>query len=87
MIGWLSADAFIRGLREAGASCPTRHAFIAQLRKVKDYTADGLLPPTDFGALFGKMPLCFFYVQVHDSHFEPVGSKPYCGVLLKDYKG
>jgi len=87
MVGWLSADAFIRGLREAGASCPTRDAFIENLRKVKDYTADGLLPRTDFGALFGKMPLCFFYVQLHNSHFVPVGDKPFCGVLLKDYKG
>ncbi|MEN3272094.1 MAG: branched-chain amino acid transport system substrate-binding protein, partial [Actinomycetota bacterium] len=69
LVGWLSADAFIRGLHEAGASCPTRDAFIDELRKVKDYTANGLVPPTDFGELFGKMPLCFFYVQLHDSHF------------------
>jgi branched-chain amino acid transport system substrate-binding protein len=86
MVGWLSADAFIRGLREAGVACPTRSAFITKLRKVKDYTADGLLPPTDFGALFGKMPLCFYYVQLHDSHFKPVGDEPFCGVLLKDYE-
>ena len=85
MVGWLSADAFIRGLVEAGASCPTRKAFIANLRLVKDYDADGLLPPTDFGAVFGKMPLCFYYLQLHDSHFVPVGDKPFCGVLLKDY--
>lgn len=85
MVGWLSADAFIRGLVEAGASCPTREAFIANLRLVKDYDADGLLPPTDFGEVFGKMPLCFYYLQLHDSHFVPVGDEPFCGVLLKDY--
>jgi branched-chain amino acid transport system substrate-binding protein len=87
MVGWLSADAFIRGLREAGESCPTREAFIENLRKVTDYTADGLVPPTDFDEVFGKMPLCFFYVQLRDSHFEPVGDEPFCGVLLEDYEG
>jgi ABC-type branched-subunit amino acid transport system substrate-binding protein len=86
MIGWLSADAFIRGLRESGAACPTRKAFITDLRRVKDYDADGLLPPTDFGALFGKMPLCFFYLQLHDGHFVPVQDTPFCGVLLKDHE-
>ena len=86
MVGWLSADTFIRGLREAGESCPTRKGFIEHLRKVKDYTADGLVPRTDFDAVFGKMPLCFFYVQLHDSHFVPVDDKPFCGVLLKDYE-
>ena len=86
MVGWLSADLFIRGLREANPLCPTRSAFIANLRKVKNYTANGLLPSTDFAALFGKMPLCFFYVQLRASHFVPVGDKPFCGVLLKDYK-
>jgi branched-chain amino acid transport system substrate-binding protein len=85
MVGWLSADAFIRGLREAGAACPTRAAFIANLRQVKDYTADGLLPPTDFAAVFGKMPLCSWILQLHDSRFVPVSNDPTCGVLLEDY--
>jgi len=87
MVGWLSADTFIRGLREAGATCPTRKAFVANLRQVEDYTADGLLPPTDFEEVFGKMPLCFYYVQLRDSSFVPVGRKPFCGVLLEDYEG
>jgi branched-chain amino acid transport system substrate-binding protein len=86
MVGWLSADTFIRGLGAAGASCPRRDAFIRNLRGVKDYTADGLVPPTDFAAEFGRMPLCFFYVQLHDSHFVPVDDEPFCGVLLKDYE-
>ena len=59
MVGWLSADAFIRGLNEAGASCPRRAALLHNLRQVKNYTADGLPPPTDFAAVFGTMPLCF----------------------------
>lgn len=86
MVGWLSADAFIRGLVEAGESCPTRESFIANLRLVKDYDADGLVPPTDFGAVFGKMPLCFYYLQLQESHFVPVDDEPFCGVPLEDYK-
>lgn len=86
MVGWLSADAFVRGLREAGEGCPTRRAFVNNLRMVKDYTADGLLPPTDFAQLFGKMPLCFYYVQLAGHHFTPIGDQPFCGVRLRAYK-
>jgi ABC-type branched-subunit amino acid transport system substrate-binding protein len=86
MVGWLSADVFIRGLKEAGPTCPTRQAFITNLRLVTDYTADGLLPPTNFGQLFAKMPLCFYYVQLVGHRFIPSGDQPWCGVLLKDYK-
>lgn len=84
MVGWLSADAFVRGLREAGARCPTREAFIRNLRLVEDYTADGLLPVTSFEAEFGRMPLCFYYVQLRDGAFRPVGDEPFCGRLLED---
>ena len=50
-----------------------------------DYTADGLVPPTNFAEVFGKMPLCFWILQLHDSQFVPVSTEPTCGVLLKDY--
>jgi len=85
MVGWLSADTFIRGLHAAGAECPTRRAFITNLRLVNDYTADGLVPRTDFSEVFGKMALCSFVLQLRDKHFVPVSGKPFCGVLLKDY--
>jgi hypothetical protein len=32
------------------------------------------------------MPLCFYYLRLHDSHFVPQGDQPFCGVLLRDYK-
>lgn len=85
MVGWLSANLFILGLQKAGASCPTRAAFIQKLRSVDGYTADGLLPPTDFSKVFGKMPTCYWEVQIHLGKFVPIGTNPYCGVLLKDY--
>lgn len=86
MVGWLSANLFILGLQKAGSSCPTRAAFIRNLRTVNGYTADGLLPPTDFSRVFAKMPTCYWEVQIHDSKFVPIGTQPYCGVLLKDYR-
>lgn len=87
MVGWLSANLFILGLQQAGASCPTRAAFIHNLRQVKGYTADGLLPPTSFAQVFGKMPTCYWELQFHAGKFVPVGTQPDCGVLLKDFHG
>ncbi|MFA7323606.1 MAG: ABC transporter substrate-binding protein, partial [Candidatus Nanopelagicales bacterium] len=42
-IGYLGADLFIRGLKEAG-QCPTRQKFIDNLRKVTNYNGGGLVP-------------------------------------------
>lgn len=83
MVGWLSADTFIRGLDSAGGRCPTRAGFISHLRKVRDYTADGLLPPTDFAAVFGKMPLCYWEMEIHADGFTPSSPQPFCGTLFR----
>lgn len=83
MVGWLSADTFIRGLEAAGVSCPTRAAFITNLRKVKGYTASGLLPPTNFAAVFGKMPLCYWELEIHQNGFTPSSGQPFCGTLYR----
>lgn len=85
MVGWLSANLFIEGLDQAGAGCPTRAAFIHNLRMVKGYTAGGLLPPINFSAVFGQEPLCYWEVEFLNGKLVPTGSQPYCGVLLKDY--
>jgi len=86
MVGWLSADAFIRGINAGGPTCPDRQAFISGLRAVRGYDAGGLIPKTDFASVFGKMPLCSYIVQLRSSQFVPVDDKPFCGVLLKDYR-
>lgn len=86
MVGWLSADTFIRGLEAAGARCPTRNAFVHNLRLVRNYTAGGLVPPTNFTTIFGKMPLCYWMLQVHSGHFVPVSDKPLCGQLLSEVR-
>ncbi len=83
MVGWLSADVFIRGLQAAGTACPTRGGFISNLRKVKDYTGGGLLPKTDFSTIFGKAPLCYWELQFVDKAFKPTSANPFCGVVFK----
>jgi len=86
MNGWLAADLAIRGLQEAG-KCPTREAFIKNLRKVKDYDADGLLlKPVNEAKTFGKVQTCYNYVQVSadGTKFELVdGAVPFCGKVVK----
>ncbi|MBL7489684.1 ABC transporter substrate-binding protein [Frankia sp. AgB1.9] len=44
--GYLAADEMIQGLQLAG-KCPTRAAFIQNLRKVTDFTGGGLIAPVD----------------------------------------
>ena len=93
MIGWLSADLFIRGLQAAGTGCPTRAAFVSNLRKVKDYNAGGLLlVPVNEQTAFGTLSLCTNFVQISadGTHFQLVTGNPAkpgyqstCGKLIK----
>jgi branched-chain amino acid transport system substrate-binding protein len=71
-IGWMSADAFVRGLQEAGVGCPTREAFITNLRLVRDYTGGGAFSPVDFAALYGTQWQCAWYVRVENAAFVPL---------------
>jgi len=78
-IGWLSADTFIKGLTEAGVACPTRKAFITNLRLVKDWTANGAFNPVDFVKAFAQPLFCAYFVQVVNAKFVPqLGGKPFC---------
>lgn len=78
--GWLSADVFIKGLEEAGASCPTRVAFIDNLRLVKGYTANGFMSPVDYAKAFGKEFQCIYYLKVENKQFVPLfDGKEFCG--------
>ena len=84
-IGWMSADAFITGLKAAGTTCPTRKAFINNLRLVKNYDAGGFVDPINFADVFGKVYLCNYFVQVVNKAFVPqFDNKPLCarGVLV-----
>lgn len=87
-IGWLSAETFIEGIKAAGADCPTRKAFIKNLRKEKNWTANGAFHPVDFAKVFGKPILCVYYVQVENAAFTPLfDGEPFCPkALLTDGK-
>lgn len=73
--GYLSADLFIEGLKKAG-DCPTREAFISELRKVSDYEGGGLLiEPANFAS--GPVPAgtpygrCTWMVTYEGNAFVP----------------
>jgi ABC-type branched-subunit amino acid transport system substrate-binding protein len=86
-VGWLSANTFIEGIKAAGVECPTRKAFINNLRLVKGYTGNGFFddPETtiDFAEVYGKPFTCVYYVHVENEQFVPqFDGKPFCAKRL-----
>ena len=80
MVGWISGETMIEGLKAAGLSCPTRKAFINNLRLVKGYTADGFFPPMNFADVYNRPFFCAYYIQVVNKQFVPqFGGKQFCG--------
>ena len=74
---------FIQGLKEAGLNCPTREAFIANLRLVDDYDGGGAFDPVDISEGFGDEFLCVYYVQVENGAFVPqFDGEAFCGEPL-----
>jgi len=79
---WAGADLMIKGLELAGKD-PTRAAVIHDLRGLKSYTANGLLPePIDYSTIFGHdLPRqCSWVMQAEKNGFVPVSSQPVCGM-------
>jgi Periplasmic binding protein len=77
---WLGADLMIKGLQMAGAN-PTRAAVIKDLRSIKSYNGNGLLPITiNYSTIFGHDPAnCAWVVKAAKTGFTPISSKPFCG--------
>jgi branched-chain amino acid transport system substrate-binding protein len=78
---WVGADLMINGLQMAGKN-PTRAAVIKDLRGLKSYNANGLLPITiNYSTIFGHDPpqTCTWLVQAQKKAFVPVSSQPICG--------
>ena len=76
-----------QGIKAAGVSCPTRKAFINNLRIEKGYRANGFFddPETtiDFAKVYGKPFQCVYYVHVENKEFVPqFGGKPFCAKQL-----
>jgi branched-chain amino acid transport system substrate-binding protein len=81
---WAGADLMIKGLELAGPN-PTHAAVIKDLRGLKSYNANGLLPQSfDYSTIFGHDPAqeCSWVVQAEKSGFKVVSSKPFCGTDL-----
>jgi ABC-type branched-subunit amino acid transport system substrate-binding protein len=79
-VGWLSAEMFIQGVKDAGVSCPTRKAFINNLRMEHAYTANGAFDPVDLSAGYGQEFRCAYYVKVVNKAFVPqFGGQQFCG--------
>lgn len=78
-IGWLMGEALVRGIKEAGITCPTRKAFITNLRLVDDYDANGWFDPVDFSEEWNRPFPCGYFVQVVNKAFVPQnGGKAIC---------
>ncbi|OHV33638.1 hypothetical protein BCD49_26130 [Pseudofrankia sp. EUN1h] len=87
---YISADLFLRGLEAAGP-CPTRQAFITNLRKVTDYDAGGLVPGTiNLSQNRGKPNTCYAFVRANatadgfDVVRDSKGSGQWCGQLIHE---
>ncbi|MDD2858899.1 MAG: ABC transporter substrate-binding protein [Candidatus Nanopelagicales bacterium] len=85
-IGYLGADLFIRGLKEAGP-CPTRQKFIDNLRKVTNYTGGGLVPDkvkyTPGLTPNGDPISCGWYLTAKGNQLIP-DAKATCGATYVD---
>lgn len=83
-IGWLIGEAFIEGLNVAG-DCPTREAFITNLRQVTDYDANGMLDPAiDYSTALGTpFLLCTHFVTVENGEFVPEPEVTRCGEVIE----
>ncbi len=78
---WLGADLMIKGLQLAGKN-PTRSAVISDLRHLKSYNGNGLLPETiNYTNNFGKdLPKsCGWYMIAEKNGFVPASTTPTCG--------
>jgi len=81
---WAGADLMIKGLEMAGSK-PTQAAVIKDLRSIKSYTANGLLPQSiDYATIFGHdLPeQCTWVMQAKGSGFTAVSPQPFCGTDL-----
>jgi branched-chain amino acid transport system substrate-binding protein len=78
---WAGADLMIKGLQMAGAN-PTRAAVIKDLRGLKSYNANGLLPVSfNYSTDFGHNPAktCAWVMKAVPNGFTPLSSQPSCG--------
>ncbi len=81
---WLGADLMIKGLQLAGKN-PTQAAVIKDLRGLKSYNGNGLLPENiNYSTAFGHdLPKsCGWYMIAEKKGFVPSSPNTYCGTDL-----
>lgn len=83
-VGWLSGEMFIQGIKDAGLNCPTRKAFVNNLRLEHAYTGNGAFDPVDLSTVMGTQFQCVYYVRVENAKFVPLfDGKQFCGKPLR----
>ena len=77
---WAGADLMIKGLQMAGPN-PTRAAVIKDLRGLKSYNVNGLLPQssTTRRSSGTDPPECAWVMKAEANGFMAVSSQPICG--------
>jgi branched-chain amino acid transport system substrate-binding protein len=77
IIGWINADLFVRGLREAGDDL-SRQGVIDAINSMTDWNAGGLVADVDWTTAHRERAKqgCYAYLRIHDSEFEPVWGQP-----------
>ncbi len=79
LVGWLNADLFATGLREAGPRFD-RQKVIDATNRLTDYDAGGVLSGVDWTKLHTQRASdteeCQFLSKIEDSEFVPVFTKP-----------
>jgi len=78
LLGWISADLFVTGLRKAGKNL-TRQGLIDAINSIKSYDAGGLIAPTNWTKAHKDDPTrlnCHTFVTVKNNKFVPEFGKP-----------
>jgi hypothetical protein len=81
---WAGADLMIKGLELAGPN-PTQAAVIRDLRGLKSYTVNGLLPASiNYSTIFGhdQAKTCAWVMKAEKTGFVAVSPQPVCGTDL-----
>jgi branched-chain amino acid transport system substrate-binding protein len=78
---WLGADLMIKGIQLSGSN-PTSAKVIKNLRSIKSYNGNGLLPmPINYSTVFGHdIPECVWIMKAQKSGFTPISAQTTCGV-------
>jgi hypothetical protein len=73
--GWLNGDLFVTGLKAAGCNF-TRQKLVDAVNSLKDYNANGFIPPVNWTTAHSQGNGCFAFVKVVNGKFQTVFAQP-----------